>query len=185
MASRLDVNMDVVDVPRLALEVTTGDINAAIQGAVTRLDYNAPTTEQENAVTAFVSGMDVFVSLPTGGGKSLCYACLPWVFDALRSDGEVVSQHRSIVVVVSPLLSLMKDQVSCFNSRGLNCAFVGTEQMDPTVLARVKNGEFQLLYISLESMLTVLHWRQMLQSTVYQKNLVGVIIDEAHCVEKW
>jgi len=62
-------------------------------------------------VTAFVKGNDVFVFLPTSGGKSLCYACLPWVFDALRSGGEVGSEHLSIVVVVSLLLSLMKDQV--------------------------------------------------------------------------
>jgi len=103
---------EVVVVPRLELEVNLEDVSAAIEVAVRRLGYDSPTTQQKEAVTAFVKGNDVFVSLPTGGGKSLCYACLPWVFDALRSGGEVGSEHPSIVVVVSPLLSLMKDQVS-------------------------------------------------------------------------
>ena len=177
---------EVVTIPRLDIEAKLEDVNAAAKAVVRRLGYDAPTTEQKDAVTAFVRGKDVFVSLPTGSGKSLCYACLPWVFDALRSGGEVSElQSQSIVVVVSPLLSLMKDQVSCFNSRGLNCEFVSIEQTDANAVARVNNGECQLVYISPESMLTVLHWRQVLQSTVYQENLVGVIIDEAHCVEKW
>ena len=174
---------EVVTIPRLDIEAKLEDVNAAVKAAVRRLGYDAPTTEQKDAVTAFVRGKDVFVSLPTGSGKSLCYACLPWVFDALRSGGEVSeSQSQSIVVIVSPLLSLMKDQVSCFNSRGLNCEFVS---IDANAVARVNNGECQLVYIIPESMLTLLHWRQVLQSTVYQENLVGVIIDEAHCVEKW
>ena len=102
---------EVVVVPRLELEVNLEDVSAAIEVAVRRLGYDSPTTQKE-AVTAFVKGNDVFVFLPTGGGKSLCYSCLPWVFDALRSGGEVGSEHPSIVVVGSPLLSLMKDQVS-------------------------------------------------------------------------
>ena len=176
---------EVVVVPRLELQVNLEDVSAAIEVAVRRLGYDSPTTQQKEAVTAFVKGNDVFVSLPTGGGKSLCYACLPWVFDALRSGGEVGSEHPSIVVVVSLLLSLMKDQVSIFSSRGLNCEFVGTYQTDANAVLKVKNGDCQLIYISPESMLAVPYWRQMFQSTVYQDNLVCVIIDEAHFVEKW
>ena len=107
------------------------------------------------------------------------------MFDALRSGGEVGSEHPSVVVVVSLLLSLMKDQVSIFSSRGLNCEFVGTYQTDANAVLKVKNGDCQLIYISPESMLAVPYWRQMFQSTVYQDNLVCVIIDEAHFVEKW
>ena len=103
---------EVVVVPRLELEVNLEDVSAAIEVAVRRLGYDSPTSQQKETVTAFVKGNDVFVSLPTGGGKSMCYACLPWVFDAFRSGGEVWSEHPSIVVVVSPLLSLKKDQVS-------------------------------------------------------------------------
>ena len=53
----------------------------------------------------FVGGKDIFLSVPTGGGKSLCYAILPWVFNALKH------RNGSLVIVVSPLIALMKDQV--------------------------------------------------------------------------
>ena len=60
---------DVVAVPRLALEVMVGEVNAAIERAVRRLGYNVPTMEQKgsDAATAFVSGRDVFVFLPSSG----------------------------------------------------------------------------------------------------------------------
>ena len=74
------------------------------------------TKEQLYAVEQFVSGRDVFVSLPTGSGKSVCYACLPLVFDTLRQAG------HSIVVVIAPLSALMQDQVASFTERGLKCA---------------------------------------------------------------
>ena len=57
---------EVVVVPRLELEVNLEDVSAAIEVAVRRLGYDSPTTQQKEAVTAFVKGNDVFVSLPTG-----------------------------------------------------------------------------------------------------------------------
>ena len=75
-----------------------------------RLGYSHLRREQEEAVTAFVGGNDVFVALPTGSGKSLCFAILPWLFNELHPQRE----GNSILIVVSPLLALMKDEVSCF-----------------------------------------------------------------------
>ena len=69
--------IDMVAIPRLALEVIVWEMNAVIKGVVRRLSYNVPTMKQNNAVTAFVRGRDVFVSLPMSNNKSLCYACLP------------------------------------------------------------------------------------------------------------
>ena len=62
--------------------------------------------EQMKVVTSVLQGRDVFAVLPTGYGKTLCYAVLPGAFDFLQSGGS------SIVVVVSPLTAIMKDQVS-------------------------------------------------------------------------
>ena len=60
----------------------------------------------------------MFVALPTGYGKSLCYYCLPYVFDSVRKV-----ENKSIVLVISPLVALMKDPVNHCRSRGLNCWF--------------------------------------------------------------
>ena len=92
------------------------------------------TDNQREIIFNFIRGKDVFVSLPTGAGKSLCFAVLPYLFDLLKSRlssvGELAAEERSIVVVVSPLISLMKDQVAKFSERGLACTFVGGEQED-------------------------------------------------------
>ena len=71
-----------------------------------RLGYAKLKREQEDVVTAFLSGRDVFSILPTGFGKTLCYACLPLIFDELSP----VVPH-SIILVVTPLIAIMKDQV--------------------------------------------------------------------------
>lgn len=133
-------------------------------------------------------GRDVFVSIPTGDGKSMCFVSLPLVFDHLKRHlfpAAVMHSCVSIVLVVSPLISLMKDQVSKYQERGMKCAFVGEEQADAVVKAGVTTGQYQLVYMSPESLLCVLQWREMLRSEIYQRNLVGVVVDEAHCVEKW
>ena len=68
---------------------------------------------------------------------------------------------------------------------GLKCAFVGDEQHDVSVKDGVVSGGYQLVYISPESLLRVLRWREMFRSAVYQEHLVALAVDEAHLVEKW
>ena len=107
----------VLRVRRLKKDFPLHQVNAAILQAVRKLGYDRPTEDQKDAIRSFVEGTDVFICLPTGSGKSLCYACLPILFDILRGDG---GQQNSIVVVVSPLSSLMQDQVcsqSLINSK--------------------------------------------------------------------
>ena len=89
---------------RLNASFTEMNINKAIGEAVRRLDYtNSLATEnQANAIREFVVGSNVFVILPTGSGKSLCYTALPYVFDILRGE----TGSLSIVVVVCPLQSI-------------------------------------------------------------------------------
>lgn len=86
----------------------------------------------------FMLDRDVFVSLPTGSGKSLCYCILPAVFDILREEST-----PSIVVVVSPLIALMKDQVRSLLDRGVPAVYVGgIDQAD------ICSGKYQLVYMS-------------------------------------
>ena len=77
--------------------------NATSKAAI-RLGYEQGL---KKVVVAFLSGRDVFAVLPTGFGKSLCYACLPFAFELLEE-----TEERPIVVVVTPLTAIMKDQVS-------------------------------------------------------------------------
>ena len=82
------------------------DVEQAILTTVQRLGYDVPTPEQTAALESFVRGEDVLVCLPTGSGKSLWHACLPYIFDILHkkiSKGE----HASIAAVVSPLSASM------------------------------------------------------------------------------
>ena len=95
-----------------------------------------------------MQGRDVFVSLPTGFGKSLCYAVLPLVFDCLRR------KEGSIALCISPLTALMMEQRSKFTVKGIRAEYVGQLQQDILALAAIKNGEFQLLYVSPECTLT-------------------------------
>ena len=152
-------------------------ISAAIDEAAALLGYSRLTLRQMQAVKEFMKGKDVFVSLPTGAGKSLCFCLLPKVFDLLRGTG------RSVVVVVSPLIALMKDQVRQMLERGMSAVYVA--EADHQTEIKVCEGKFQLIYLSPESLLTNPTWRDMLQSDVYEQNLVAFVIDEAHCVVKW
>ena len=84
----------------------TRRIEEVVLRAVQRLGFADLRPQQmEQAIKTFMQGKDVFVTLPTGYGKSLIYSVLPYAYDELRGC------RGSIVIVVSPLLSLMKDQV--------------------------------------------------------------------------
>ena len=76
----------LVRVKGLKRDFPLHQVNSAILQAVRTLGYDRPTEDQRDAIRSFVEGVDVFVSLPTGSGKSLCYACLPVLFDVLRGD---------------------------------------------------------------------------------------------------
>lgn len=156
-----------------------GKITEAIEKAVEQLGYSSLTSEQHSAVSQFLAGKDVFVSLPTGAGKSLCYLVLPLAFDYLRG-----TTRKSIIIVVSPLKSLMEDQVARFCSRGVMSVCVGIDS-SVQVDQDVANGRYQVVFFSPEAMLTNLKWREVFRSETYQQNVVGLIVDEAHCVEKW
>ncbi len=125
---------------------------------------------QEEIVEGLIRGKDYFVLMPTGGGKSVCYQ-LP----ALHRDG--------IAVVVSPLISLMKDQVDALVANGVRAACYNSaleETESRRVLARLHAGELDLLYVAPERLMT----------DAFLGRLSGMriglfAIDEAHCVSQW
>mgnify|MGYP003647267297 CR=1 FL=1 len=124
---------------------------------------------QQEIIERTLAGKDSFVLMPTGGGKSMCFQ-----IPALCLDG--------ITIVVSPLISLMKDQVQALQSNGVKADFFNSSispKAESEVIARATNGEIKLLYLSPEKLISV--------SSTWLRNLniKLVAIDEAHCVSMW
>ena len=137
---------------------------------------------QKQALLKFVGGQDVFVFLPTGFGKSLCYILLPRIFDLLRGV-----ENKCIVIVVSPLIALMKNQVASITKIGLSVTYVSDRdtKLASTSEQSVMKGNVSIVFISPEALFISTKWKSMLSSDIYRENLVGFIVDEAHCIKKW
>jgi len=145
------------------------------------IGYEGLMVKQEEAIVEFMSGKDVFVSLPTGSGKSLCYSILPLAFDAIH-----LGVKQSIAVIVSALISLMEDQIRAMANRNVTAVHVGdSAKLNEDEIRKVCEREYQLVFMSSESLLTDSTWRDMLQTAVYQERLIAFVVDEAHCVKKW
>lgn len=135
---------------------------------------------QRKALKKLVIGEDVFLIQPTGSGKSLIYQSAPMVFDIVKR-----TTFKSIAVVISPLTSLMQDQVKFLKSIGVTAEFIGEDQQDDTAKTAVERGDCQIVFGSPESFLSSDRWRKMLSSKVYEERLCLVAVDEAHCISHW
>ena len=95
-------------------------------------------------------------------------------------------EPKSIVIVLSPLLALMKNQVSSLAKHGVRSMYVTQESdCDDASLQGLHEGQYQIVFFSPEALLCSDTWRDILQTSVYQENVVGLVIDEAHLVKKW
>ncbi len=113
---------------------------------------------------------DTFVVMPTGGGKSLCYQ-----IPALLRDGTAI--------VISPLISLMKDQVDALLANGINAACYNSSLQEADArqtLARFHAGELDLLYVAPERLMS-----QAFQARLAEIEIALFAVDEAHCVSQW
>ena len=142
-------------------------VTEVIQVVASCLGYEETRHLQETAVRAFVAESNNFLSIRTGGGKSLYYAVLPCVFDMLRGN----DTPQSLVIVVSPLVALMKDQVRVLTRR--NMSAVHHSGSGDEKFAAICDGRFQLVFMSSERNWEV---RDMLLSPVFQEYLVAAII---------
>jgi ATP-dependent DNA helicase RecQ len=125
---------------------------------------------QAEIITGLVEGKDTLAILPTGGGKSVCYQ-----IPALLLGGTTV--------VVSPLISLMKDQVDALNRLGVSAAYLNSSQSaaeNRNVLRSAAQGQYKLLYVAPERLDA-----PMFESLMQQMDIPLIAIDEAHCVSQW
>ena len=156
---------------------------------------------------------DVMCILPTGYGKSLIFHLLPMLlFAKFKLRGDLLLKWRSrsismgnvnsIVVVVSPLNSLMSDQISRLRMSGVQAPVInikesnkdemaddGDENTDVEVNVDIDfslcDGQYHIVFAHPESVVSCKYGRSLLLSEIYQQNVVAIVIDEAHCILDW
>lgn len=132
--------------------------------------YDSFRPLQREIMESILAGEDTFALLPTGGGKSLCFQ-LP----ALLREG--------LTLVVSPLIALMKDQVSQLEAAGVEATFLNSSlgvRETKERLHGLHEGRYRLLYAAPERLMLD-HWKDNLAAW----NVTGIAIDEAHCISEW
>lgn len=132
--------------------------------------YTTFRSGQEELIDAQLAGRDAFGVMPTGGGKSLCYQ-----IPALLSEG--------ITLVVSPLISLMKDQVAALRRAGIPVAYINSSLSYEQIRAVYHNlaaGQYKLVYVAPERLAT-----EGFVQTARRLNISLFAVDEAHCISQW
>lgn len=132
--------------------------------------YDTFREGQEPLIDAILSGRDVFGIMPTGSGKSLCFQ-----IPALMMEG--------ITLVISPLISLMKDQVAALNQAGIHAAYLNsslTAGQYHKALAYARQGRYPIIYVAPERLVTDAFLDFALHTRISM-----VAVDEAHCVSQW
>ena len=140
--------------------------------------------KQRLSMEVLYEGHDVFVCLPTGYGKSLCYQALPFLMDFKR--GFANTEKRSAVFVVSPLVALMIDQVKSLRSRGVKCSIVTSSSgIEKDFLATQDSLSSDSLLFCTPEALVRSKWRDTIDDPTVSDRIVALVIDEAHCISKW
>lgn len=132
--------------------------------------YDSFRQGQRELIENILEGRNVLGVLPTGGGKSICYQ-LP----ALMKDG--------VSLVISPLISLMKDQVDSLRENGINAGFINSSldsEEYRKILSDVKTGHIKILYISPERL-----ENEFFRNFIRDIDISFVAVDEAHCISQW
>ncbi|XP_072955396.1 ATP-dependent DNA helicase Q-like SIM [Typha angustifolia] len=124
---------------------------------------------QKEALDAWLAHKDCLVLAATGSGKSLCFQ-IPALFT------------RKVVVVISPLISLMHDQCLKLANHGISACFLGSGQPDSSVEQKAMNGLFKIVYVCPETLLRLM---EALKKLAESPGIALFAIDEVHCVSKW
>lgn len=149
------------------------------------LDFFALDTlreHQKDTIQYLMDRKDVFLSVRTGGGKSLCYMAFPVASKAQHQSRQCGPTGDEFVLVVSPLVAIMTEQSEILNSLGLSSVCLGRDREKNS---DILNGKCQFVFTSPESILNIDQFRGMLRSEVYKGRIGLIVIDEAHTVVQW
>nr|WP_253287524.1 DNA helicase RecQ [Clostridium bornimense] len=125
---------------------------------------------QEEVIDSILEGKDVLAIMPTGGGKSICYQVPALILDGLT-------------IVISPLISLMKDQVDTIREIGIKAAYINSSLSSREfneIIEGIKEDQYKIIYIAPERLESYEFF-----SVIVEKNISQIAIDEAHCVSQW
>ena len=132
--------------------------------------FDSFRSKQEKIISDILSGKDTLALLPTGGGKSICFQ-----IPAIKSEG--------ICIVISPLISLMQDQVSQLKQKGIKALMISSGMSKREIDITLDNavyGDYKLLYVSPERLETDIFIKR------FEKMKTSFIaVDEAHCISQW
>ncbi|MFS0574914.1 DNA helicase RecQ [Sporosarcina sp. 179-K 3D1 HS] len=145
-------------------------IQNALQALTTYFGYPSFRLGQEQVIEGVLNGEDMLCVMPTGGGKSICYQV-----PALVMEGTVL--------VISPLISLMKDQVDALHQAGIPAAYINSTLSSEEYFGTMENalaGMYKLLYVAPERLDAPSFMNQLQQMSVPM-----IAIDEAHCISQW
>jgi ATP-dependent DNA helicase RecQ len=159
-------------------------IEEGIQHGLDKLGYQSLRDGQQEVIESYLKGKYVFFCSPTGSGKSLCYEIAPYIFDfVLFGKNSVRDKDRmdSVCIVVSPLISLMQDQVASLRKRGIEAIHIGADTTSQEG-DDVKSGKYNLIFASPEALLN--KHRYIFRGKL-KDSLRAVFVDECHCIAKW
>ncbi|TQI68305.1 DNA helicase RecQ [Clostridium sp. KNHs216] len=132
--------------------------------------YDAFRPGQQEIIDKILRGEDVMAVMPTGAGKSVCYQIPSLLF-------------RGITIVISPLISLMKDQVDALSQAGIHAAYINSalsSGQQYAVFENAENGKYKIVYVAPERLETE-NFRELIEKL----NVSMIAVDEAHCVSQW
>jgi ATP-dependent DNA helicase RecQ len=145
-------------------------IDKALQVLKKYYGYDNFRKSQKSIIENILNKIDTLAIMPTGGGKSICYQ-----IPALLFEG--------VTIVISPLISLMKDQVDSIKELGINAAYINSslsQRETLEILSNLKSDKIKILYAAPERLESI-----EFLNLVKQLNISQVAIDEAHCVSQW
>ncbi|MHC6180400.1 DNA helicase RecQ [Clostridium sp. JNZ X4-2] len=145
-------------------------MNSALKALRKYYGYENFRGDQNDVIESILSGRDTMAIMPTGGGKSICYQIPALLF-------------KGITIVISPLISLMKDQVDSIKDLGIGAAYINSSISQGEILnicSELKNGDIKILYVAPERLGSPDFCHLIKSMQVSQ-----VAVDEAHCVSQW